>query len=77
MKKKGNFENISKKKKPVLTSKRLNNPYEVHQKFQLVKCTSKTACVICKYKWCEEIFEKWGVCMENGDKTNEPWIRIL
>ena len=67
MEKRLKVENISKKKKPVLTRKRFKNPDEVHQYFRLEKFTGKPACVMCKYQWCDNIFEKKRVGVYNRD----------
>ena len=51
MEKRLKVENISKKKKPVLTRNMFNNPYEIHQYIRLKKRIGNPVCVICKYQW--------------------------
>ena len=57
VKKRRKVRKMSKKYKPVLTSKIFNKPDKVHQYVRLIKFTGKPLCLMCKYQWYENIFE--------------------
>ena len=67
---------MSKKNKPILTSKRFNKTDGVQQYILLVKCMGKPdACAMSTYQRHENIFGKNGSCMKKEiKKTNDGCV---
>ena len=58
---------MPKKKIPVLKSNIFKNPDKVNNYFQLVKFMVSPVCIMCKYQWYDNIFEKNRVGVWKGE----------